>query len=69
MPVTKVSFHVVWLNWLSPTEFWYNSWWHSAISYSAFEAMYGYSPMHFGIFAADVVQYPVTYLLGCKSAK
>jgi hypothetical protein len=44
-----------WLSWLPLVEYWYNSCWHSAIHCSPFEALYGYSPRHFGISAADVV--------------
>jgi transposase InsO family protein len=38
-----------WLNWLHLAEFWYNSCDHSAIGRSPFEALYGYTPRHFGI--------------------
>lgn len=33
-----------WSSWLATTEFWYNTCLHSAIGYSPFEALYGYSP-------------------------
>lgn len=45
-----------WSNWLLLVEFWYNSCYHSAIGRSLFEALYGYSPRHFGISALDSVQ-------------
>jgi hypothetical protein len=37
------------LQWLSLTEFWYNTSFHTSIGRSPFEALYGYSPRHFGI--------------------
>jgi hypothetical protein len=42
-----------WYDWLHLAEFWYNSSWHSAIERTPFEALYGYSPRHFGIDAVD----------------
>jgi hypothetical protein len=44
-----------WLNWLPLAEFWYNSCDHSAIGCSPFEALYGYTPTHFGVSSSDVV--------------
>jgi hypothetical protein len=44
-----------WLNWLPLAEFWYNSCDHSAIGRSPFEALYGYTPRHFGISSTDAV--------------
>ncbi|CAO2169811.1 unnamed protein product [Urochloa humidicola] len=38
-----------WVQWLSLAEYWYNTSSHSAIGRSPFEALYGYSPKHFGI--------------------
>ncbi|CAO2149208.1 unnamed protein product [Urochloa humidicola] len=45
-----------WVQWIALAEFWYNSCQHSAIGRSPFEALYGYSPRHFGISAADAIQ-------------
>jgi len=44
---------VKWFEWLHLAEFWYNPSWHSALDRSPFEALYGYSPQHFGIDAID----------------
>jgi hypothetical protein len=38
-----------WKNWLPLAEYWYNTSYHTAIHMSPFEALYGYSPRHFGI--------------------
>lgn len=37
-----------WVDWTYLVEFWYNSSWHSALGYSPFEVLYGYSPKYFG---------------------
>jgi len=44
-----------WLQWLPLAEFWYNSSPHSAIGRSPFEALYGYTPRHFGVSTVDSV--------------
>jgi hypothetical protein len=36
-----------WSDWLPLAEYWYNSCHHSAVGFSLFEALYGYSPKHF----------------------
>lgn len=38
-----------WVDWIYLAEFWYNSSWHSALGFSPFQVLYGYSPKHFGI--------------------
>jgi hypothetical protein len=40
-----------WINWLSLTEYWYNTSYHSSIGTSPFEAMYIHPPRHFGLLA------------------
>jgi hypothetical protein len=47
------TFPKKWLSWISLAEFWYNSSFHSSIGWSPFEALYGYTPNHFGISAGD----------------
>lgn len=47
-----------WSKWLSLAQFWYNSCFHSAVGRSPFEALYGYTPKHFGLSAVDSVQVP-----------
>lgn len=47
-----------WSTWLPLAEFWYNATTHSAICCSPFEALYGYSPHHFGVSAVDSVSVP-----------
>jgi len=47
-----------WIHWISLAEYCYNSCPHSAIGRSPFEALYGYTPKHFGISAVDSVQMP-----------
>jgi hypothetical protein len=42
-----------WPSWLSLTEYWYNTSFHTAIQCSPFKALYGHSPRHFGISVAD----------------
>jgi hypothetical protein len=37
------------VQWLSLAEYWYNTFHHSAIGRTPFEALYGYEPKHFGI--------------------
>jgi hypothetical protein len=38
-----------WFKWLHLAEFWYNTSWHSALSKSPFEVLYGHAPRIFGI--------------------
>jgi hypothetical protein len=38
-----------WINWLSLTEYWYNTSYHSSIGTSPFEALYNHQPRHFGL--------------------
>jgi len=38
-----------WLDWIYLAEYWYNTTWHSSLSYSPFFALYGHHPQHFGI--------------------
>jgi hypothetical protein len=38
-----------WSKWIHLVEFWYNTSWHSALTYSPFEMFYDYSPWHFGV--------------------
>jgi hypothetical protein len=47
-----------WADWLTAAEFWYNTSEHSSIGRSPFEALYGYSPKHFGMAAEEVVSTP-----------
>jgi hypothetical protein len=47
-----------WSAWISSAQFWYNSCYHSAVGRSPFEALYGYSPKHFGISAMDAAHSP-----------
>jgi hypothetical protein len=47
-----------WSSWLSLAEFWYNTTYHSALSKSPFEVLYGYPPRHFGITAGSQCQPP-----------
>jgi hypothetical protein len=42
-----------WSEWLPLAEYWYNNCHHSAVGFSPFEALYGYSPKHFGLRASD----------------
>jgi transposase InsO family protein len=42
-----------WSKWLSQAEFWYNTFLHSAIGVSPFEALYGHPPRVFGISVVD----------------
>jgi transposase InsO family protein len=45
------AFPKKWLAQLSLAEFWYNTSFHSAIGRTPFEALYGYTPHHFGVSA------------------
>ena len=38
-----------WLDWIYLDEYWYNTSWHSSLSYSLFFVLYGHHPQHFGI--------------------
>jgi hypothetical protein len=42
-----------WLSWLALAGFWYNSSFHTSIARSPFEALYGYTPRHFGLSEVD----------------
>ena len=42
-----------WLKWLHLAEFWINTSWHSALSKSPFEVLYGYATRVFGISPTD----------------
>jgi hypothetical protein len=42
-----------WSQWLATEEFWYNTSHHSSIGRSPFEALYGYTPKHFGTRCLD----------------
>jgi hypothetical protein len=44
-----------WSEWLPLAEYWYNNCHHSAVGFSPFEALYGYSPKHFGLGASDAI--------------
>jgi hypothetical protein len=44
-----------WIEWLSFAEYWYNTCLHTTIGQSPFEALYGYTPRHFGTSASDSV--------------
>jgi hypothetical protein len=44
-----------WIEWLSFAEYWYNTCLHTAIGQFPFEALYGYTPRHFGTSASDSV--------------
>lgn len=58
-----------WLSWLSLTEFWYNSSFHSSLGRSPFEVLYGHSPQHFGITDDIVSSVPdVTAMLEERAA-
>lgn len=41
-----------WINWLFLAKYWYNTSLHSALGWSPFEVLYGYTPKHFG-FSVD----------------
>lgn len=47
-----------WVQWLPLAAYWYNNCPHTAIRRSPFEALYGYTPRHFGIAASDAVSAP-----------
>jgi hypothetical protein len=38
-----------WVQWFYLAECWYNVSWHSAVSMSPFQVLYGYQPRHFGV--------------------
>jgi hypothetical protein len=44
-----------WSLWLSVTEFWYNTNFHSAVGRSPFEVLYGHSLRHFGLHTTEAV--------------
>jgi hypothetical protein len=45
-----------WSQWLSLSEYWYNTTHHSALEKSPFEVLYGHAPCHFGIVPSDACQ-------------
>jgi hypothetical protein len=47
-----------WSKWLPLAEYWYNTSAHSATGHSPFQVLYGHSPRHFGIQAADSCAVP-----------
>ena len=47
-----------WASWISLTEFWYNTSFHSALGKTLFEVLYGYPPSHFGIVPSDACSVP-----------
>jgi hypothetical protein len=44
-----------WTSWLSMTEFWYNTSFHSALGRSPFEILYGRPPRQFGVTPEDTI--------------
>jgi transposase InsO family protein len=42
-----------WFSWLHLAEFWYKTSYHSSLSSSPFDVLYGHPPRHFGISSAD----------------
>jgi transposase InsO family protein len=42
-----------WIQWLSLTEYWYNTAFHSSLGRSPFEVLYGHQPRHLGLSLAD----------------
>jgi hypothetical protein len=44
-----------WVSWIALAEYWYNTCYHTAISRSPFEAMYGRLSKHFGIASQESV--------------
>jgi len=47
-----------WSSWLSLSEFWYNTGFHTALQMSPFQALYGHQSNHFGIVAASAEPSP-----------
>ncbi|CAL1356956.1 unnamed protein product [Linum trigynum] len=39
----------LWFSWLSLSKWWYNTNFHSRLTLTLFEALYGYSPSHFAL--------------------
>ncbi|WVZ94848.1 hypothetical protein U9M48_040685, partial [Paspalum notatum var. saurae] len=52
------AFLTKWSQWVSLVEYWYNNSPHSAVGRSPFEALYGYTPRHFGVAADSAVTAP-----------
>lgn len=44
-----------WSRWISLSEFWYNTNWHSSLCKTPFELLYGRQPRYFGITASDKI--------------
>jgi hypothetical protein len=42
-----------WSSWLSLTEFWYNTYYHTALGNSPFEVLYGHAPSQFGLVSGE----------------
>jgi hypothetical protein len=42
-----------WVQWIYLAEYWYNVSWHSVVSMSPFQLLYGYQPWHFGVDLQD----------------
>jgi len=47
-----------WSSWLSLSEYWYNTCYHSSIQITPFKALYGYDPNHFGIVPVQDITVP-----------
>lgn len=47
-----------WFHWIHLADYWYNMSLHAAIGRSLFEALYGYSPKHFGISSENSISVP-----------
>lgn len=54
-----------WFEWRHLAEFWFNTSWHSSLSKSPFEVLYGHAPRAFGISPADAQ--PLIWTLGSTS--